>query len=137
MLVYVTQSSTKSVLGDENKSYANLWPLEKKLKTTAASIASIDPGEPSELLATCHALPLLHHRTERCWEVLVVHPAWQPIKKQLEFCRAIEDKGHSPGCSIRITAPYYPQGIINSQQRSHANLSERESAPQTSICFQR
>lgn len=127
MLVYLTQSPTKSVWGAENKSYVNLLPLEKIFeKPPASSITAIDPGRPSEFLATCHALLLLHHRTEHCWEVLVVHPSQQPIKKQLEFCRAIEDKGHSPGCSIRTTAPHYPGGIINSQQQHHAKSEEKE-----------
>lgn len=111
-------------MGNENKSYVNLPPWRKSFKTTTASIAYIDPGRPSEFLATCHALLPLHHRPEHCWEVLVVHPPWQPIKKQLEFCRAIGDKGHSPGCSICITAPHYPQGIINSQEQYNANQSE-------------
>lgn len=53
------------------------------------------------------------HNLLHCWEVLVVHPPWQPIKKQLEFCRAIEDKGHSLGCSIRTTVPHYPPGEIS------------------------
>ncbi len=135
MLVYLAQSPTKQVWAMRTPLP---HPFERKfLKTTAASIASTDPSRPFEFLATCHALLLLHHRTELCWEVLVVHPPWQPIKKQLEFCRAIEDTGHSPGCSIRTTAPHYPQGIINSQQQYHANQRERKSSPQTGVCFQR
>lgn len=135
MLVYLTHSPSASVWSMGAYLMLIFPSLEKKLKTTAARIASIDPGRPSQFLATRHALLLLLHRTEHCWEVLVFHPSWQPIKKQLEFCRAIEDKGHSPGCSVRITAAHYPQGIINSQQQYHANQSERKSSPQPGVCF--
>lgn len=52
-------------------------------------------------LATCHTLLLLHHGVEHEQEdVLIVHPTWQPIIKQLEYCRvSAEDESSSPCCS--------------------------------------
>lgn len=123
----------------KSKSYVNPLPQEKMFEKPQQGVFfSTDLGSGSEFLATCHTLLLFHRRQAHYWEVLVVHPTWQPIKKQLEFCRAIEDKSRSPGCSIRTTAPYYPQGKINnSPQQYGADGSDRKSSPRTGVPFRR
>lgn len=87
---------------------------------------SVDQSKLTELLAPCHTLLCLHYWSRHNWEVLAVHPPRQPIKQQLEFCRAIEDKNHSQCEAFTQLHHIIPWGIINSgQQRCCVDQHEK------------
>lgn len=92
-----------------------LYPLPERRKVqTPPRHVSVYQSEPTERLAPCHTLPRLHYRTGHNWEEFAVHPPQQPIKQQLEFCRATEDKNRSQGEAFAQLHRITPRGTINS-----------------------
>lgn len=91
----------------------NPLPWRRKVQKPHRHV-SVYQSELTECLAPCHTLPRLHYWTGHNWEVFAVHPPQHPIKQQLEFCRATEDKNHSEGEAFTQLHCITPRGIINS-----------------------
>lgn len=119
-------------LGKDNKSHINLPPQERKFETHSSRHCWYWLRQP--LWAPGH-VPSCHW-TVHCWKVLVVLPPWQPISKQLESCRAIDEGG--PFSRVRRSHNCFTLSSRDNQQPTAISCkSERKSCPQTGVHFQR
>lgn len=91
MLVYLTQSPTKSVWGAENKSYVNLLPLEKMFEKPLHQVLLLltQAGPPSSWPRATHYCFSITEQSTAGRYLLFTHPSNQ-LKNSWSFAEPLK-----------------------------------------------